>query len=265
MARIRTVKPEFWTSEQIVECSTNARLLFIGMWNFCDDAGRHPASAKRLKMEVFPADAFSIDEIVGWVDELLGAGLLGLYEAQGRSYWYVTGWGSHQKIDRPTVKHPDPFDEDSTITRRTIAEASPPEGKGMESKGMESKEEISSSADADGPSPSSEDVAFDEFWKPTANKVAKQAAKKAWLKAVKLIHAIQLGTSIADARAWLLERWTLYNASPKARGQFSPHPATWLNEGRYDDDEAAWQDGGNKGGSQGFQGVDPAQTKGASP
>jgi hypothetical protein len=49
MARIRTVKPEFWTSEQVMELSPLARLAFIGMWNFCDDAGVHTASAKRLK------------------------------------------------------------------------------------------------------------------------------------------------------------------------------------------------------------------------
>ena len=42
MARIRTIKPEFWTSEQVVDCSPTARLLFIGLWNFCDDGGVHP-------------------------------------------------------------------------------------------------------------------------------------------------------------------------------------------------------------------------------
>ncbi len=44
MARIRTTKPEFWSSAQIIELSRDARLLFIGMWNFCDDNGRHKAS-----------------------------------------------------------------------------------------------------------------------------------------------------------------------------------------------------------------------------
>jgi hypothetical protein len=39
MARIRTIKPEFWTDEKIVECSFEARLMFIGMFNFADDKG----------------------------------------------------------------------------------------------------------------------------------------------------------------------------------------------------------------------------------
>jgi hypothetical protein len=31
MAWIRTVKPEFWSSEQIGECSVQARLTFFGL------------------------------------------------------------------------------------------------------------------------------------------------------------------------------------------------------------------------------------------
>ena len=58
MARIRTIKPEFWTSEQVVECSPTARLLFIGLWNFCDDAGNQPASAKQSRCRFFPATTF---------------------------------------------------------------------------------------------------------------------------------------------------------------------------------------------------------------
>ena len=63
MGRIRTIKPEFWTSEQIMECSPNARLLFIGIWNFCDDAGIHPASPKTLKAEIFPSDDISASQV----------------------------------------------------------------------------------------------------------------------------------------------------------------------------------------------------------
>lgn len=123
MGRIRTIKPEFWVSEQIVECSPNARLLFIGMWNFCDDGGNHPASPKSLKMQVFPGDDFTVDYIAGLVAELENQGLVIDYQADdGKRYWHVTGW-HHQKIDRPSFKYPK-FDEHSTNARRT-----PPPGK----------------------------------------------------------------------------------------------------------------------------------------
>ena len=56
MARIRTIKPEFCVSEQLAECSTNARLTFALMWMFCDDNGVHPAKYKTLKAQCYPLD-----------------------------------------------------------------------------------------------------------------------------------------------------------------------------------------------------------------
>lgn len=107
MARIRTIKPEFWTSEQVMECSPLARLLFIGIWNFCDDGGNHPLSAITIKALVFPGDAISSDDVRRMLDELSASGLLSFYSASGKHYLHVNGW-AHQKIDKPTVKFP-PF------------------------------------------------------------------------------------------------------------------------------------------------------------
>jgi len=146
MARMRMVKPEFWTSEQIADMSPIARLLFIGLWNFCDDGGIHPAKLKRLKMEVFPGDDFTLEQMQGWIDEIIKAELIFEYEAESQSYWSVTGW-KHQKIDKPTIKHPQPNSgstsriagERSPNDLQTIVESSPPEGKVGEGKVKESK------------------------------------------------------------------------------------------------------------------------------
>lgn len=133
MARIRTTKPEFWTSEQVVECSPIARLMFIGMWNFCDDFGNHPASVKTLKMEVFPGDEILVATIQSMVDELIKNELIVEYVVDGKAYWHVTGW-HHQKIDKPSRKYPE-FDEHSTKGKRTVADDIPAEGKGREGNG----------------------------------------------------------------------------------------------------------------------------------
>ncbi len=142
MGRIRTIKPEFWTSEQIVECSPTARLLFIGLWNFCDDYGAHPYSPKTIKMEVFPGDSFSIKQIESWLNELIINSLIKTYTIEDKRYLLITGW-HHQKIDRPSRKYPEPttFDDNSSNDRRMLDDHSPPEGKGKEgnSKGGESK------------------------------------------------------------------------------------------------------------------------------
>lgn len=126
MARIRSIKPEFWTSEQIADCSPIARLLFIGIWSFSDDQGVHPANVKRLKMEVFPGDEISAFEIGALVDELINGGLLTKYTVDGIIYWRVTGW-HHQKIDQPTYKYPDESGNvpNSPPKRRVFAEQSP--------------------------------------------------------------------------------------------------------------------------------------------
>ncbi|OXS89573.1 hypothetical protein B7H01_19990 [Pandoraea apista] len=90
-----------------MDVSRDARILFIGMWNFCDDAGIHSANEKRLKAEVFPADDLTSADVRRMVDELLRVGLLDEYEVAGQRFWIVTGW-HHQKIDQPTFKHPGP-------------------------------------------------------------------------------------------------------------------------------------------------------------
>lgn len=101
MPRIRTIKPEFWTSEQVIELSIPARLLFIGMWNFCDDKGVMPATPRSLKAKVLPADDLRVDDIKAMVGELIAHGLLIEFEANGERWWHVTGW-KHQIINRPT-------------------------------------------------------------------------------------------------------------------------------------------------------------------
>ena len=97
MARIRSIKPEFWTDEKVVELSPFARLLFIGMWNFVDDEGRMVYSPKRIKMQVFPAD--SID-LTGLLEEIRKSKLVYVYTVDGVEYLQVCGFLKHQKIDK---------------------------------------------------------------------------------------------------------------------------------------------------------------------
>lgn len=124
MARIRTIKPDFWTDESLVECSIPARLLFVGTWNFADDAGNLPRSAKKLKMQVFPADTLDCEPLVM---ELISHGMLVEYSSNGEMFLHIKGFSKHQKIDKPTkssIPRPDfattprGFDEDSTTERK---------------------------------------------------------------------------------------------------------------------------------------------------
>lgn len=99
------IKPEFWHSIQLAECDALARLLFIAMWNFADDGGVVPASAKRFKMQAFPGDDFSIEQVAGWIEQLIKNGLIARFESDGESFLRILGW-HHQKIQKPTFQYP---------------------------------------------------------------------------------------------------------------------------------------------------------------
>lgn len=114
MARIRTIKPEFWSSEQVMDCSPTVRLLFIGLWNFCDDKGRLPLKPRMIKASVFPGDDFSGADILGMIKELSRNGLVKCYVVEEQEYLTITGW-HHQRIDKARpAKYPPPDDDYST-------------------------------------------------------------------------------------------------------------------------------------------------------
>lgn len=138
MARIRTIKPEFWSSEQIAECSPNARLLFIGMWNFCDDAGRCKCSPNEVRMRIYPGDRCGTDAVSEWINELVTNDLIQIYEVDGQLIIQVIQWDKHQRIDRPNPsKWPPPPVPHSPSNRRTLDVGR--EGKGKEGR---SKKEV---------------------------------------------------------------------------------------------------------------------------
>jgi hypothetical protein len=98
MARIRTIKPEFFTSEDIVGLSPLARLLFIATWCEADKAGRLRWKPGTLKVRYLPMDSVNINELC---DELINAGLIVLY---GDGYAWIPGFERHQHVNpRETV------------------------------------------------------------------------------------------------------------------------------------------------------------------
>lgn len=142
MARIRTVKPEFWSSEQVMSCRPMARLLFIGLWNFCDDGGNHPLAPRTIKALVFPGDDITTEEVSNLLGELEGAELIQSYWVTGKNYFHVRGW-KHQKIEKKNFKYPGPpseFDDQSESIRQQFADESStdrrPVDPGREGKGI---------------------------------------------------------------------------------------------------------------------------------
>jgi len=114
MARIRTIKPDFWTDEKVTECSVRARLLFIGIWNFADDNGNLQRSAKKVKMQVFPADSIDCEPLI---QELIEHGMLIEYSVNGEFFLHIKGFKKHQVINRPSKSNiPQPSLNDDSLS-----------------------------------------------------------------------------------------------------------------------------------------------------
>lgn len=95
MARIRTIKPEFWVDDVMVEMPFVTRLLFIGLWNFVDDEGYIEDKPRRIKMQVFPADDVRVEDSL---KALEASGRLIRYESDQGPLLRVANWERHQRI-----------------------------------------------------------------------------------------------------------------------------------------------------------------------
>jgi hypothetical protein len=93
VARIRTIKPEFFTSEDIVSLKPWARLLYIALWCEADREGRMTWKPGTYKLRYFPGDAIDINKVCG---ELLERGLVVLY---GDGLACIPTFMEHQHIN----------------------------------------------------------------------------------------------------------------------------------------------------------------------
>ncbi len=92
-------------------------------------------------------------------------------------------------------------------------------------------------------SPKGDDGAFDAFWQSVHLRTGKDAARRAFANAAKRLRR----EGRDNAEGYITERMAAFAKTPQAHptDRTPIHPATWLNQGRYDDDPAAWQGNGH--------------------
>lgn len=102
MARIRTVKPEFWQDEKMAAAPVIDRLVFLGLISMADDAGRVLDNLKVIDAFIFPA---SEDSAATSLVRLTVSGRLrrGVADS-GQNVLEIVNWARHQKIDKPNFK-----------------------------------------------------------------------------------------------------------------------------------------------------------------
>ncbi|WP_246258885.1 hypothetical protein [Streptomyces typhae] len=105
MARIRTIKPEAFESEDLASVSVTAERTFFGLLTQADDSGRHrdhPAIIAGRLWALRPEH--SATHVAQDLEELAAAGLICRYTGcDGRNWLHIVTWERHQKIDRPSA------------------------------------------------------------------------------------------------------------------------------------------------------------------
>lgn len=95
MARIRTIKPDFFKNEELAELPMPVRLTFIGLWTLADVAGRLEDRPKRIKAELFPYDDVDMEAHLA---KLAAHGFIRRYEVAGVKAIAVPNFKKHQRI-----------------------------------------------------------------------------------------------------------------------------------------------------------------------
>ena len=264
MPRIRTIKPEFFSSPDIAKLDPWARLTFIAMWTWADDFGRGTFNPRELLGYAFPNDEeIGVGEfrrLVGGIRRHVG---VKFYRVGGRVYFEIPSWSKHQKTDKrqKRSKHPAPEDgtpwdpeENTPLAAQTPPSVNmsgdsanmsgensdksggyAPRNRGTGEQGNSNTHAQSKIERVLNPSPHETipDVSngypdgFEQWWAAYPRKVGKRKAFAAWFKALKRI-------PIGD----LLEATQTFADFHRADGtdeRFIPHPTTWLNRDGWGD------------------------------
>lgn len=121
MPRIRCIKPDFWSDEKLARVSRESRLIFIGLWNFCDDYGVTHGDPVYLRSQLFPYDLdLPIETFHKWLVELEKQGFIIKLFHHENTYYYLPNFLKHQKIDHPSkTRNPDPSEMLRKPSRRS--------------------------------------------------------------------------------------------------------------------------------------------------
>ena len=261
MPRIRTIKPEFWSSPGVAKMSPLARLTFIGMWNWADDAGRGTYNPRELMGFIFPNDyEMTVAEFAQLCAEIERHVAVIFYKVADRGFYYIPSWKKHQskyaKMQASRFPAPDDGVRINPVNMQAIDDVAESSGNSATMRGS-SGDSSGDSAIGTGEqgnrgtgeqiymSETSSDVvatpkpptkpspkrnayppAFEAWWRayPRHRNASKKQALESWRKATKQIPPAELQS--------LTERYAAtHGISDESK---IPHPTTWLNQCRWE-------------------------------
>lgn len=223
---MRTLKPEFCTSEAISALSERAELHFAKLWTYADDEGRGVDNARLIKAACWPLrDTVSIEDVEALQVELAEAGRIRRYVAGQRAYFQVTNWAEHQHPQKPKPSVIPPETSGTGTAKRRKRTVPIRDSDGTDTGAISPVVVVGEVVvEGEGEGASGGALAFERFWASYPPRDGKQLGKtKAegyWSKmteaeheaaivgARNLAHAIAAGGKFGppDAERWLRDR-----------------------------------------------------------
>lgn len=227
--RIRSIKPEFWRSDDISNLDIEDRFLFIGLWSYVDDNGVGLDKLASIVADLFADDMMNdprdtIARVSRGLQHLFEAGLIVRYEVDNTDYLSITNWEKHQRIDRPNKPRFPQHSNDSASIRDTLASVATNDASGAGEQGSRGTvlKTLEQPAVARAPKAPNR---FEEFWAAYPRKVDKKKAKDAF----------DVATKTTDPEL-IIAGAMRHAADPNRTDQFTKHPTTWLRAGSWDNE-----------------------------
>ena len=105
----RIIKESICTSDGIDALSWFEEVLFYRLIVSCDDYGRFDGRPAIIKNRLFPLkENLTIKNVSAAINTLARAGLVALYEFEGKPFLYLPTWNEHQNIRAKKSKYPAP-------------------------------------------------------------------------------------------------------------------------------------------------------------
>lgn len=218
----RIIKDSISKSEKVSGLTDFQFRLWVHLITYVDDYGRGDARPAIIRGACFPLrDRMTNKDIEKGIADLAGAGCVGLYKVDGKPYLYFPNWDKHQRVRQKVSKFPSPDECDSVLKNAASCGELPQNAARIQNPESESESRIQN------PDARTREEEFDIFWSAYPRKAgSKQKAFSAFLKTdvplQTLLDAIETQKKSAQ--------WC------KDNGQFIPHPATWLNGRRWEDE-----------------------------
>lgn len=122
MARIRSIKPEFFIDEDLQDLEAEnpgayCMLVYAGLWGHCSKDGVFEYRPRVLKLSILPFLNFSLETTLAL---LCAAGFVRRFSVEGKEYGHIPSFEKHQRISgkeaQYSPKFPTPDEEKNGVS-----------------------------------------------------------------------------------------------------------------------------------------------------